>query len=73
MTRTLERIRQDGLEALRQRLGRAGMIRFLHQFDAGRGDYACERHAWVDVTSLDELRQAAGKKRPAKGGGGRSK
>ena len=32
MNRTLEEIRTLGLEALRERLGRAGMIRFLQQF-----------------------------------------
>ena len=41
---TLEQIRTAGLEALRERLGRAGMIRFLGQFDNGAGDYAKDRH-----------------------------
>jgi len=61
MAMTLEQIRKAGLEALRKRLGRAGMIRFLQQFDAGRGDYAAERHGWVDQTSLDELKRLAAK------------
>jgi hypothetical protein len=52
MHRTLNDIRRDGLEALRQRLGRAGMIRFLQQFETGAGDYAADRHAWVDAMSL---------------------
>jgi|HubBroStandDraft_5_1064220.scaffolds.fasta_scaffold549441_1 hypothetical protein len=58
MPKTLEQIRQEGLEALRQRLGRAGMIRFLQQFETGRGDYAKERHAWVDAESLADIRKA---------------
>ena len=66
MSRTLDQIRRDGLEALRRRLGKAGMVQFLQQFDAGRGDYATERHEWVDRMSLDTLRQTAGKKRSAK-------
>jgi hypothetical protein len=45
--------------ALRKELDRYGMIRFLQQFDAGSGDYAKERHAWVDHTSLEQLRAAA--------------
>jgi hypothetical protein len=48
---------------LRRELGPAGMIRFLQQFETGRGDYARERHAWVDKTSLANLRRAAGKPR----------
>ncbi|MDA1050712.1 MAG: hypothetical protein O3C40_09565 [Planctomycetota bacterium] len=37
---TLERIRSEGLKALRERAGLAGTIRFLSQFDNGRRDYA---------------------------------
>jgi hypothetical protein len=55
MTQTLEQIRREGLEALRERLGRIGMIRFLQQFETGSGDYASERHAWVDQASMEEL------------------
>ncbi len=62
MPRTLEEIRKVGLEALRQRLGRAGMIRFLQQYEMGSGDYASERRAWVDGLSLDDLRTLAGGK-----------
>ena len=57
MRTTLEKIRRDGLEALRDKLGKAGMIRFLQQFETGEGDYARERHAWVDSTSLDEIKR----------------
>ena len=59
MARTLEEIRKMGLAALRQHLGRAGMIRFLQQFETGGGDYARERHAWVDTVSLDALSRLA--------------
>jgi hypothetical protein len=31
------------------------MIRFLQQFENGKGDYARERHTWVDGQSLEEL------------------
>lgn len=53
-------IRREGLAALRGRLGRTGLIRFLQQFDVGRGDYAAERRGWVDQTSLDDIRDVAG-------------
>ena len=57
MHRTLNDIRRDGLEALRKRLGRAGMIRFLQQFETGAGDYATDRHQWVDATPLSALKK----------------
>jgi hypothetical protein len=66
MTQTLDEIRREGLAALRQRLGRAGMIRFLQQFGRGSGDYAKDRHAWVDRTSMDDLRKAAKRVRPSR-------
>jgi hypothetical protein len=59
MRLTQDEIYRQGLEALRQRLGRAGMIRFLQQFETGQGDYARERHDWVDRTTLDDIRTAA--------------
>ena len=57
MHRTLNDSRRDGLEALRKRLGRAGMIRFLQQFETGAGDYAVDRRAWVDVMPLGAFKQ----------------
>jgi hypothetical protein len=69
MAMTLEEIRRAGLEALRERLGQAGMIRFLQQFDAGQGDYASERHEWIDRTTLDDLKKlAAGKPKRGRDG-----
>jgi hypothetical protein len=53
---TPEDIRREGLIALEERLGRAGMLRFLQQFDRGRGDYARERHAWVDSLTLADVK-----------------
>ena len=64
--RTLEEIRRDGLAALRQRLGVVGMVRFLQQFDHGQGDYAKERHKWVDRISMDDIRKMVGKPRVRK-------
>jgi len=66
MARTLDEIYREGLRALRERLGRGGMIRFLQQFENGQGDYAKERHAWVDRTSMAEL-LAKTQRRPTKG------
>ena len=57
MNMTLEQIRTEGLKALKERLGPVGMVRFMQQFETGRGDYAKQRHAWVDRTSLTALRR----------------
>jgi hypothetical protein len=59
MQRSLDEVRQEGLDALRERLGRADMIRFLQQFETGRGDYSQERHEWVDRLSLQEIEDIA--------------
>ena len=66
MALTLEEIRQRGLMTLRKELGRAGMIRFMQQFETGSGDYARERHDWVDQISLADIRAAANDKRRKK-------
>ena len=63
---TLERIRREGSEALRERLGQAGMIRFLAQFDNGGGDYAKDRQEWVDRTSLAEIRESSRRSKRSK-------
>ena len=46
--RTLEEIREAGLQALITHLGPVGMIRFLQQFETGRGNYTAEREQWLD-------------------------
>lgn len=60
MQRTLDDVRREGLKALRDRLGRADMIRFLQQFEPGSGDYSQDRQAWVGTMSLEEIEQIAG-------------
>lgn len=52
---TLEQIHQLGMEALIEKLGPGGALRFLQQFEVGSGDYTKERHTWLgepDVKSL---------------------
>jgi hypothetical protein len=65
MGRTLDEIYREGLQALRDRLGRAGMVRFLQQFETGQGDYARERHKWVDRHTLDDLRKLSRAGKPS--------
>ncbi len=64
MRLTQDEIYRRGLEALRERLGRAGMIRFLQQFETGQGDYARQRHEWVDRLTLDEIRKSSAASKP---------
>jgi len=51
---SLEQIRQQGLKALARELGPAGLVRFLQQFESGRGDYTSDRHQWLtdDVRTI---------------------
>lgn len=63
---TSEEIQEAGLEALLERLGPVGMLRFLQQFETGQGDYTQDRHAWLDPLDLETIlawiaqRRAAG-------------
>ena len=51
----LNEIQQLGLQALLDRLGPVGMVRFLQQFETGYGDYTAERENWLTETDLDTL------------------
>jgi len=63
---TPDDIRREGLNALEERLSRAGMLRFLQQFERGRGDYAKDRHTWVDALTLDDVKSDLKKLRKKK-------
>ncbi len=52
---TNEEIRREGLAALLERLGPAGTIRFLQQYESGEGDYTKERHAWLSDLTVDDI------------------
>lgn len=48
-------IRTDGLQALEEKLGIVGAIRFLQQFDnGGNGDYTKEKYDKEDVKLTEE-------------------
>ncbi|MDR1748924.1 MAG: hypothetical protein LBR47_07675 [Spirochaetaceae bacterium] len=47
-------IRKEGLKALREALGFAGMVQFIHQYENGEGDYTKEKYEQPDL-SLDEI------------------
>jgi hypothetical protein len=53
---TLEEIRSRGLAALMRELGPVGYVRFMQQFDRGKGDYTAERQQWLDALSPEQLK-----------------
>jgi hypothetical protein len=63
MTMTGEQIRKRGLAALRRELGRAGLVRFLQHFDAGKGDYTHERPKLLADLTMAQLRRQAGQQK----------
>jgi len=69
---TAEEIRRAGLAALSGSLGPAGTIRFLQQFQGGKGDYTAERRRILGTSTLDDLlrkrpraRRTGKRRRPA--------
>jgi hypothetical protein len=48
-------LNQKGFKVLVDALGYVDAVRFLKQFDNGRGDYTQERHQWLDRLSLDDI------------------
>lgn len=61
-TMTLEQIRSAGLEALARELGTVGMVRFLQQFETGKGDYSKDRHKWLDILDVSTIAENIQKK-----------
>jgi hypothetical protein len=59
MSMTPEEIRERGFQALRERLGLAGAIRFLQVLCPGTGDYTRDRHKWLDHLTLDDWMEMA--------------
>ena len=53
--KSLYEIRMEGWKALSERLGPAGAMRFMMQYDPGRGDYSRERHEIFAALTMDEL------------------
>ncbi|RME91202.1 MAG: hypothetical protein D6770_00915 [Anaerolineae bacterium] len=53
--KTLHEIRILGFDALIRELGPAGAIRFIQQYEVGKGDYSRERHKFLPQVSVKEL------------------
>jgi hypothetical protein len=56
-------IRKAGLEAVAKKLGPLGMVRFLQQFETGRGDYTKERDQWLKDMDIHNITSEIRKKR----------
>jgi hypothetical protein len=52
---SLYEIRMEGWKALTDRLGPAGAMRFMMQYDPGYGDYSKERHEIFASLTMEEL------------------
>lgn len=62
-------LRREGWRALTERLGIAGAIRFLMQYDPGHGDYTEERRQLFGSISLDQaLEEIRARGRDSSGG-----
>ena len=48
-------IRRTGIEALTEKLGAVGMVRFLQQNETGYGDYTKDREEILGNPSLEEI------------------
>jgi len=48
-------IRKIGFKALDEVLGPIGMVRFLHFFETGTGDYTKERKKWLGEPTVSEI------------------
>lgn len=60
---SLSQIRKIGLEALVQALGQVGMVRFLQEFEIGRGNYTKERDQWLGKMSIQDIAKGIEEKR----------
>lgn len=53
--RELEKIRRDGLKALKEKLGVEGMIKFIQMYSDGKGDYTQERKELLKDVTLEDF------------------
>lgn len=53
----LEKFRQEGLKALREKLGPVGMIKFIQMYSDGEGDYTKERREKLKDLNEEDLKR----------------
>jgi hypothetical protein len=61
-------IRLEGWKALTERLGPAGAMRFMSQYDPGHGDYTEERREIFADLDLEELLDSVRRQGPRSSG-----
>lgn len=52
---TINEIRKAGIEALLKELGPVKAIRFLQQYDTGKGDYTKERDKLIEEMTMESF------------------
>ena len=55
--RDLEKIRREGLKALKEKLGVEGMIKFIQMYSDGKGDYTEERKENLNNLDKEDLKK----------------
>jgi hypothetical protein len=63
---TPSEIRTLGFEVLLRELGPEGTIRFIQQYETGRGDYTRNRRKWLPKKTVKELGKQIVKERQTK-------
>jgi len=63
---TLSQIRIIGFEALIRELGPVDTIRFIQQYETGRGNYTRDRRKWLPKKSVKEISKEIVKERHTK-------
>ena len=53
--RELEKIRREGLKALKEKLGVDGMIKFIQMYSDGNGDYTKDREEILKDVTIEEF------------------
>jgi len=53
--RELEKIRREGLKALKEKLGVEGMIKFIQMYSEGKDDYTEERRKKLNKLDKEDL------------------
>ena len=51
----INEVRERGNRALLEKLGPVDYLRFLRDLGAGAGNYAKERHRWLDKLTVSDL------------------
>lgn len=53
--RELEKIRREGLKALKDKLGVEGMIKFIQMYSDGNGDYTKEKYENDEDITIEDF------------------